>query len=77
MTINQAIKNTRYDKGISQNRLAKLSGVRQTSISFWESGRGCPTVDDALRLSIGLGVTLAELIHDVDETNADKTMQEA
>lgn len=65
MSIYEAIRNRRYDAKISQNALAKKSGVPQRNISFWESGRGDPSVNDCLRLAKGLGISLAEMIEGV------------
>lgn len=65
MTIYEAIRNRRYDAKISQNALAKKSGVPQRNISFWESGRGDPSVNDCLRLARGLRISLAELTEGV------------
>lgn len=65
MTIQQAIRKHRLDAGISQNELHRRSGVSQRNISFWESGKGYPRLDDCIRLARGLGITLEELIRGV------------
>ncbi len=66
MTIYEAIHNYRYDAGLSQLELSRRSGVPQRTISFWESGRGDPSVNDCIRLANGIGITLSELVRGVD-----------
>lgn len=73
MTIHESIRQLRLVTGISQNELHRRSGVSQRNISYWESGKGCPRLDDCIRLARGLGITLEDLIRDVtlseDETD--------
>lgn len=72
MTIHQAIRNHRFDAGISQLELSRRSGVNCRNINFWESGRGNPSLNDCLRLAHGLGITLEELIAGVTLPEDDK-----
>lgn len=53
----------RKEKGISQNRLAKMSGVPQSVICDIESGKTkFPRVDTLAAIAKALGVTLSDLI---------------
>ena len=73
MTIQQAIRNHRFDAGISQLELSKRSGVPCRNINFWEGGRGNPPFNDCLRIARGLGITLERLTEGVtlpDEEDA-------
>ena len=67
MTIHNALRIHREATGISQNELHRRSGIPQNTISYWESGGGCPTVNDCLQLAKGLGITLGELLADIDQ----------
>ena len=60
----------RAEKGMSQYRLSKLSGVAQSMISGIESGDKNPTVETLAQLCNALGVTLAEFFSPADEPEA-------
>ena len=49
----------RRERGISQNRLCELSGVKEKEIEGIEIGNKIPTVDTLQKLLIPLGKTLA------------------
>ena len=52
----------RKAKRISQEQLAKQSGISQSSISFIETGQNSPTIFTAQKIADALGVSLVELI---------------
>lgn len=52
----------RKAKRISQEQLAKQSGISQSSISFIETGQNSPTIFTAQKIAVALGVSLIELI---------------
>ena len=52
----------RKQKGISQTRLAQLSGVHRVSIVRYEEGRTTPNARNALKLARALGCTIDELL---------------
>ena len=62
MTIQESIRNHRFDAGISQLELSKRSGVACRNINFWESGRGNPSLNDCIRLARGMGITIEDLV---------------
>lgn len=66
MTIHESIRLHRTDSGLTQNELHRRSGVAQRNISYWETGDGNPTVNDCLLLARGLGISIAELLRDVE-----------
>lgn len=49
---------TRYKQRLSQNQLAKLSGVSQTAISRLENGRGNPSLRTLLKVAKALDANL-------------------
>lgn len=54
-------------RGLSQDQLAKLSGVPRTTISYIESGSGNPTLSNLIKISANLQVSLEELLSDSRE----------
>jgi len=61
------VKQYRKTKGISQARLAQISGVSQSYIAYLERGERHPTIPIAIKLANALGVSLMELIGDPNE----------
>jgi transcriptional regulator with XRE-family HTH domain len=55
-------KRFRLDRGLSQEKLAELSGLSQQYISDLERGLRNPTVVTLYELGVALGVTPVELI---------------
>ena len=56
------LKKFRKQKGYSQQELAKVLHYGYTAIANYESGRNEPSIDDLIRLSQVLDVTLEELV---------------
>ncbi len=57
-----AVKAIRTEKGISQNRLAELTGFTQGWLSDTENGRRNPSWSNVVRLARGLGISVGELV---------------
>ena len=55
------VKYLRDQKKLSQNKLAKLSNVNQTTIARWENGEMTPSLDNVLDLADVLSVKVADL----------------
>lgn len=55
------IKEYRQNKGLSQEALAKMIGVRVQQVSSWERGALTPKLHHALALARALGTTVEEL----------------
>lgn len=64
MNVAERLRELRTRLGISQNQLAKRSGVAQTAVSYIEREGGKPTIDTLELLCKGLGITLAEFFTD-------------
>lgn len=65
------IKQWRLDAGLTQDELAARLGVKQQTISDWESGRARPTVtrapDIARHLGVDQGTFLEALAEQLDD----------
>lgn len=60
----------RSERGLSQNDLAKISGISKNSQSLIETGAASPTISTLWRLAQGLGCTLRDLL-EIEEPKAD------
>ena len=56
------IKKFRLSKGLTQQDLAVLLGVRQNSVSLWERGFREPPIDKLIALSKIFNCSLDELV---------------
>jgi Zn-dependent peptidase ImmA (M78 family)/DNA-binding XRE family transcriptional regulator len=54
----QRIRDAREDAGLTQAELAARLGRTQTSVSYWESGKRVPGLDDLMDVSVALGKTV-------------------
>ena len=61
------IKEIRERQDISQNRLAKLSGVSQSAISAIESETKSPTLDTIERIAEALHCSVADIMNEKKE----------
>jgi transcriptional regulator with XRE-family HTH domain len=57
-----AIRELRKQLGLTQEQLAKLVGVKQATVSAWESGDAEPTMKNTRKLMAVLNCTGDELI---------------
>ena len=62
MKIISKLASIRKAQGLTQARLAALSGVHRVLIARYETGRLAPTARNLVRLSLALGVPVDELI---------------
>lgn len=68
------LKKIRQDKKLSQNKLASLAGVNQTTIARWENNEIAPTIDNLEDLANALNVSLPDLLgRDLRFDNATPT----
>ncbi|HEV2857814.1 MAG TPA: helix-turn-helix transcriptional regulator [Solirubrobacterales bacterium] len=67
VALGQAIRALRHDKGITQEELALKVEVHPTYISMIEAGRRNVTWGTVRRISLGLGVSLRELVDVAEE----------
>lgn len=63
----RAIAFYRRSLNLSQRNLAKLLGVTQVAIYYWERGIKEPQISNFVELAKILGVTETELLHPSDE----------
>lgn len=55
------LKFLREKKKLSQNKLAELSNVNQTTIARWENEEISPSLDNIYDLSIALNISISDL----------------
>lgn len=68
-TIVEQVRRFRYRKGWTQEGLARLMGVTQSSISEWETGVVMPQLDTLMKLCVLLEIpfSFGDKEHAVDE----------
>lgn len=62
MICSEALKYIREQEGYSQSALARATGISQQKISYYESGKHSPTIDDCIVLADFYGISLDELV---------------
>ena len=60
----EKIRKSRKKQGLSQEQLAKISGLSRSSIINFESGRRDPRVKDLKKIARALDVPVEQLISD-------------
>ena len=61
-TISEALKYQRETASLSQSGLAKATGISQQKISYYESGKHSPSIEDCILLADFYGISLDELV---------------
>jgi len=61
MTIGERVKWLRKQRGLTQAELAQFSGLSRTGLGDIERGKRVPKYDTLLKLSRGLGISVALL----------------
>lgn len=56
------LKYRRENKGLSQSSLAKATGISQQKISYYESGKHSPPIEDCIKLADFFSISLDELV---------------
>lgn len=62
-----SFSSAREKAGMTQNEVAKVLGVNQSAVSFWESGRNQPRAKQMVKLAKLYGVTVDELLREEDD----------
>ncbi|MDE5549469.1 MAG: helix-turn-helix domain-containing protein [Clostridia bacterium] len=62
MEIGEAFKYQREIKELSQSQLARETGLSQQMISWWEAGKGFPSIESCIILADYYGISLDELV---------------
>ncbi len=65
--VGRNVKRVRQEKGLTQERLAEVSGFSQRYISGLEQGRRNPTVVTLYELAMARGVSYMELLRSSDD----------
>ena len=65
------IREYRLQLGLTQDELAKCMGVKQSTVSIWETGASMPPMKTILKLAGVLNCTLGELIGHERKAEAD------
>jgi len=71
MSVGEKVKYCRESMGLSQSKLAKLSGLAQSSISYIESGNKKPNIETISILAKALDSPVSFLI---DNENVDNSL---
>ena len=64
--VGQRIRNYRTQKGLSQEKLAELSGCHPTYIGQLERGEKNATLESIERITVALGISLSKLFEKLD-----------
>lgn len=68
--IGQRIRNYRLSQGLSQEKLAELSGCHPTYIGQLERGEKNATLESIEKISLALGISLSDLFQKIAATFA-------
>ena len=68
MSFSETLKRLRLEKGLTQGDLAKYSGLKQSSIAMYETGKRNPKIDVLERLADFFNVDIDYLIGKTDKT---------
>ena len=71
--LGEVIRKHRLAAGLSQERLAELSGSHFTYISEIETGRVNPSVKVLRRISAALGVRTSQLVAEAENLEAERS----
>jgi transcriptional regulator with XRE-family HTH domain len=62
----EVLRRHRKHRGLSQERLAQLSGLDRTFVSLLERGGRQPSLSTLLRVAAALGVRASDLVREVE-----------
>lgn len=65
--LGKRLRELRAKQGFSQEAFADRCGLHRTAMSLIERGKRVPSLRTLLTLSQGFGITLSELLEDVDK----------
>ena len=70
-TIGQRVRNYRIEKGLSQEKLAELSGCHPTYIGQVERGEKNATLESIEKIASAMNISLAQLFEKIGESSTD------
>lgn len=77
MTLGDKVKHARMQFGVSQKRLAGMTGLTQPAISYIERGVNIPTVQTLQLIATALGIELSILVaNDIELQSAQSELLE-
>ena len=62
MTIGEKIYKIRNEMGLTQKEFAKIAGVSQSAINFWENGKRQPRLEQLNKLASALNIPISTFI---------------
>jgi transcriptional regulator with XRE-family HTH domain len=71
--LGEPARRRRLDRGLSQGRLAQLSGLHRNYIGAVESAERTPSIVQADRLARALGTTLSKMLAELEPRPEDGT----
>lgn len=72
LALGRRLRELRYEQGFSQEAFADHCGLHRTAMSLIERGKRTPSLRTLLALSRGFGISLSQLLKDVDKTGNKK-----
>jgi transcriptional regulator with XRE-family HTH domain len=66
------LKQLRKKQGFSQEAFADHAGLHRVAVGWIEQGKRIPSLKTLLKISRGLGISLSELLRDVDGKRKQK-----
>jgi transcriptional regulator with XRE-family HTH domain len=72
LALGRRLRELRGKQGFSQEAFADHCGLHRTAMSLIERGKRVPSLRTLLTISQGFGISLSELLKDVDKAVAKK-----
>lgn len=72
LALGNRLRELRGERGFSQEAFADHCGLHRTAMSLIERGKRVPSLRTLVTLSHGFGISLSELLKDVDKGVAKK-----
>jgi len=67
LALGKRLRDLRAEQGFSQEAFADHCGLHRTAMSLIERGKRIPSLRTLLTVSQGFGISLSELLRDVDK----------
>jgi len=75
LLLGQRIKEMREERGYSQSVLAEKAMIAQSTLSYIEAGKKSPTYETLRSISIGLGVSVLEILKYDQEEGSNQSIE--
>jgi transcriptional regulator with XRE-family HTH domain len=72
LALGKRLRELRAEQGFSQEAFADHCGLHRTAMSLIERGKRIPSLRTLVTLSQGFGVSLSELLEDIDKGTIKK-----